>query len=129
MLTSAAWTLLRRHARALTGAAGGRGAVVHNSLTGVEEALVTGSAPLTWYNCGPTVYDAAHLGHARTYVTLDVLRRVVERYCMVPVVTAMGVTDVDDKIIARAAEQVGVCAWGCPPPVPRARPGPSPHRP
>lgn len=62
---------------------------------------------LTWYNCGPTVYDAAHLGHARTYVTLDMLQRIVSHHFGVPLFTAMGMTDVDDKIIKRASEKVG----------------------
>lgn len=50
---------------------------------------------------GPTVYDAAHLGHARTYVSLDVLRRLLTDHFGYTIVYAMGVTDVDDKIIAR----------------------------
>ena len=33
-----------------------------------------------WYICGPTVYDASHLGHARNYVSFDVLRRVMTSY-------------------------------------------------
>jgi cysteinyl-tRNA synthetase len=33
-----------------------------------------------WYICGPTVYDASHLGHARNYVGFDVLRRVLSDY-------------------------------------------------
>lgn len=62
-------------------------------------------APITWYSCGPTVYDAAHLGHARTYVGQDVIRRVLEGYCGREVFFVMGVTDVDDKILARAREK------------------------
>ena len=31
-----------------------------------------------WYTCGPTVYDSCHLGHARNYMTFDILRRVFE---------------------------------------------------
>lgn len=29
---------------------------------------------MTWYTCGPTVYDVAHMGHARAYLTFDILR-------------------------------------------------------
>jgi cysteinyl-tRNA synthetase len=61
---------------------------------------------LTWYNCGPTVYDSAHLGHARTYVTLDILRRIATNHFGIQILAAMGLTDVDDKIINRAAERV-----------------------
>ncbi|KAH8091122.1 hypothetical protein JL720_6005 [Aureococcus anophagefferens] len=59
---------------------------------------------LKWYACGPTVYDATHLGHARTYVTLDLVRRAATAYGGSRVDFAMGVTDVDDKIINRARE-------------------------
>ena len=59
---------------------------------------------LQWYSCGPTVYDDAHLGHARTYVCTDVIRRVLQDYFKVSVNFALGITDVDDKIIARAKE-------------------------
>ena len=33
---------------------------------------------VTWYICGPTVYDASHVGHARNYLTFDIIRRVLE---------------------------------------------------
>ncbi|KAL4854639.1 Cysteine--tRNA ligase [Chlorella vulgaris] len=59
---------------------------------------------VTWYSCGPTVYDAAHLGHARTYVTFDTLRTVMERYFGLRVTHAMNLTDIDDKIISRSQE-------------------------
>jgi len=53
-----------------------------NSLTGKEEEFITisGTRSLTWYMCGPTVYDASHLGHARTYVCFDIIRRVMTNY-------------------------------------------------
>lgn len=57
---------------------------------------------VTWYSCGPTVYDSSHLGHARNYVTIDILRRVLENYFHYNVKFVMNVTDVDDKIILRA---------------------------
>ncbi|CAH0490434.1 unnamed protein product [Peronospora farinosa] len=60
---------------------------------------------LKWYACGPTVYDKAHLGHARAYVSQDILRRVAERTGGYKVQLVMGITDVDDKIIKRAKEQ------------------------
>jgi hypothetical protein len=54
------------------------GLSLKNSLTGTsEELIVPSNRPLTWYSCGPTVYDAAHLGHARNYICLDVLHRVL----------------------------------------------------
>lgn len=60
---------------------------------------------LKWYSCGPTVYDSAHLGHARTYVSLDVIRRILTDYFRFDITYALGITDVDDKIIERARER------------------------
>ena len=109
----------------------------------------SGGRRVTWYTCGPTVYDVAHMvrgcdregertpptaasrsvhplsldllllsliclflnsplfshinqGHARTYVAFDTVRRVLEDWFGYDVTLVMNVTDVDDKIIARA---------------------------
>ena len=35
---------------------------------------------VTWYTCGPTVYDDSHMGHARTYISFDILRRIMTDY-------------------------------------------------
>ena len=58
-----------------------------------------------WYICGPTVYDSAHMGHARNYVNFDCLRRVMQNYFGYDVRFVMNVTDVDDKIIMRAHQR------------------------
>jgi cysteinyl-tRNA synthetase len=56
------------------------------------------------YVCGPTVYDDAHIGNARPVVVFDVLARLLRR--LYPKVSyARNITDIDDKIIARAAER------------------------
>ena len=82
------------------------GISLKNSLTGNKEPLVVPDGqPLTWYSCGPTVYDAAHLGHARNYVCLDILHRVLTDHYGIPVLQVINITDIDDKIILRAAEQ------------------------
>lgn len=65
---------------------------------------------ITWYSCGPTVYDRAHIGHARSYVCTDIIRRILEDYFRRPVNFAMGVTDIDDKIIARG-KHLGKQSW------------------
>lgn len=57
-----------------------------------------------WYNCGPTVYDVSHMGHARCYISFDILRRVLQHYFDYPVHFVQNVTDVDDKIIKRARQ-------------------------
>ena len=55
------------------------------------------------YVCGPTVYDYAHIGNARPIVAFDVLARLLRRH-FEKVTYVRNVTDVDDKINARAAE-------------------------
>lgn len=55
------------------------------------------------YVCGPTVYDDAHLGHARCYITWDVLVRFL-RFLGYEVTYGRNVTDVDDKILNRAKD-------------------------
>lgn len=59
---------------------------------------------IRWYSCGPTVYDAAHIGHARNYVTFDILRRLLSNYFGYDVTYVMNITDIDDKIILRARQ-------------------------
>src|SRR5690348_2266889 len=56
------------------------------------------------YSCGPTVYNPAHLGNFRTFLFVDLLRRAL-RLNGWRVRQVMNITDVDDKIIRRAAEQ------------------------
>ena len=61
-------------------------------------------SPIKWYSCGPTVYDVAHLGHARSYVCNDIIRRIMTNFFGFEVNYALGMTDIDDKIINRANE-------------------------
>ena len=56
------------------------------------------------YVCGPTVYDYAHLGHARCYITWDVLYRYLE-FIGYDVTYCRNVTDVDDKILKKAEKE------------------------
>ena len=76
----------------------------HNSLTRQRETFRPIDADhVRMYVCGPTVYDLAHLGNARPVVVFDVLARLLRR--VFPRVTyARNITDVDDKINARARE-------------------------
>ena len=61
---------------------------------------------VTLYVCGPTVYDYAHIGNARPPVVFDVLVRLLRRtYGADKVIYARNVTDVDDKINAKAAKE------------------------
>jgi cysteinyl-tRNA synthetase len=77
---------------------------VFDTLTGEKrpfEALEPGRVKM--YVCGLTVYDFAHIGHARTFIVFDVLRRYLEHRGY-DVYYARNHTDVDDKIIKRANE-------------------------
>ena len=77
---------------------------IYNTLTQEKAPFTTitpGEARL--YVCGPTVYDYSHIGHARCYVVYDVLVRHL-RANGLDVTFTRGVTDVDDKIINRAAK-------------------------
>ena len=80
------------------------GVKVKNSLTNTLNPLVIGGEVITWYSCGPTVYDQSHIGHARNYVCIDIMQRILSNYFNIPVLHLMGVTDVDDKIINRSKE-------------------------
>ena len=81
---------------------------VWNSLTRTKNDFVPIDAEgklVKWYSCGPTVYDDAHLGHARNYVTIDILRRVLAGYFDLKLKFVQNITDVDDKIILRGRQQ------------------------
>ncbi|XP_060144028.1 probable cysteine--tRNA ligase, mitochondrial isoform X2 [Globicephala melas] len=81
------------------------GVTVYNSLTRRKDPLiVSGADTASWYSCGPTVYDHAHLGHACSYVRFDIIRRILTRVFGCNIIMVMGITDVDDKIIKRANE-------------------------
>ncbi|NLG75433.1 MAG: class I tRNA ligase family protein, partial [Xanthomonadaceae bacterium] len=77
---------------------------IFNSLTGRKETfkpLVDGVVRM--YVCGDTVYDYCHVGHARSKIAFDVVRRYLT-YKGYKVIFVRNITDIDDKIIARAAE-------------------------
>ncbi|TXN61382.1 cysteine--tRNA ligase [Methylobacterium sp. WL6] len=80
---------------------------LYNTLTGAKEAFAPiDPSHVRMYACGPTVYDAAHIGNARPIIVFDLLFRLLRRvYGAAYVTYARNVTDVDDKINARAAER------------------------
>ncbi|CAH2091865.1 unnamed protein product [Euphydryas editha] len=76
-----------------------------NSLTRQKEEFVCSRGNcVNWYSCGPTVYDASHMGHARSYISFDILRRVMSSYFGYDILYVMNITDIDDKIIKRARQ-------------------------
>jgi len=54
--------------------------------------------------CGPTVYDHSHMGHARTYMCSDIMKRILRDFFGYDVMLTMNITDLDDKIILRSKE-------------------------
>jgi len=84
-----------------------QGLKLFNTLSGGVETftpLDPAGKQVKMYVCGPTVYDDAHLGHARCYITWDVLYRFL-KFLGYDVKYVRNVTDVDDKILNRAAER------------------------
>ncbi|KAF0887437.1 SYCC protein, partial [Crocuta crocuta] len=78
---------------------------LYNSLTRNKDVFIPQNGKkVTWYCCGPTVYDASHMGHARSYISFDILRRVLRDYFGFDVFYCMNITDIDDKIIRRARQ-------------------------
>ena len=76
---------------------------LYNTLSGqVEELKPQPGQPLGMYACGPTVYDYGHIGNFRTFIHVDILRRFLKLQGM-PLRHVMNITDVDDKIMAKAA--------------------------
>lgn len=76
----------------------------YNTLTSkVEDLVPLEDRVIKMYVCGPTVYDYCHMGHARSYIVFDVIRRYL-RYKGYNVKYVQNFTDVDDKIINRARE-------------------------
>ena len=77
---------------------------LHNSLSGNKEVFKPiDPAHIRVYACGPTVYNYAHIGNARTAVAFDLLVRVL-RHIYPRVTYVANITDVDDKIIDAARE-------------------------
>lgn len=78
---------------------------IYNTLTGKKERLPKDAqGKVRLFVCGPTVYDYAHIGHARTYMVFDAFVRFL-RSQKVAVTYAQNITNVDDKILRRAAEE------------------------
>ncbi len=78
---------------------------VYNSFTRVKEPFKpVHEGEVRMYVCGPTVYDSVHLGHARSIVAFDVIRRYLE-YKGYTVRYIQNFTDIDDKMINRAREE------------------------
>ena len=76
---------------------------IYNTLSGKKEPLPA-TRPLRLFVCGITAYDYSHLGHARTYVSFDIIARYLKS-ASVSLFYLQNITDIDDKIINRAKEK------------------------
>jgi cysteinyl-tRNA synthetase len=78
---------------------------IHNTLTEQKDEFIPiKKGQVGIYNCGPTVYDRAHIGNFRTFVLDDIIRRVFESEGYI-VTQVMNSTDVDDKTIKKSQEE------------------------
>lgn len=78
---------------------------IFNTLTGKKEVIKPiKNKKINLFVCGPTVYDYSHLGHARNYIVFDVFVKYL-RSLGYNVFYLQNITDIDDKIIARARER------------------------
>jgi cysteinyl-tRNA synthetase len=86
-----------------------KGLRITNTLTRTKEEFVPADpANVRMYVCGPTVYDFAHIGNARPAIVFDVLYRLLRHlYGEDHVTYVRNITDVDDKINARALRDYG----------------------
>ncbi len=75
---------------------------LYNTLSRKKEPFEPAAKTVRMYVCGPTVYEAAHIGNLRTYVFEDILRRWLRRGQGYRVKQVMNITDIEDKIIAGA---------------------------
>ena len=77
---------------------------IYSTLTRSKEDFKTiNDNRVNLFVCGPTVYDDAHIGHGRTYISFDTIKRYLE-FKGYAVFYIQNVTDIDDKIINRSKE-------------------------
>lgn len=78
---------------------------IFNPITKTKVPLILRKKNIAcWYTCGPTVYDSSHVGHGSCFVKQDILQRILRNHFHINVITAMNITDIDDKIISRSIE-------------------------
>ena len=76
---------------------------IYNSLSQkIEEFVPLEKGKIVLYVCGLTPYDHTHIGHVRTYIAFDIIKRYLKR--KYHVYHIQNITDVDDKIINRCKE-------------------------
>lgn len=81
------------------------GIKVNNSYLATRKSvplIVNNPNYVTWYACGPTVYDYSHIGHASTFLQFDMIRRIMTNFFNLNICMIMGITNMDNKIVNRA---------------------------
>ncbi len=82
-----------------------KGLKIYNTLSGKKETIKPlKKGRINFFVCGPTVYDYSHIGHARTFVIFDAFAKYLKERGL-KVFYLQNITDLDDKIIARAKEK------------------------
>ena len=80
--------------------------LIYNSLTKKKDVFIPrDKSKVIWYQCGPTVYSDSHIGHARTYISLDIIHRIMRNYLNYNLIICQNITDIDDKIIIKSNEE------------------------
>jgi len=78
---------------------------IFNTLTGKKDILTPiADKKINLFVCGPTVYDLPHIGHAKTYIVFDAFAKYLKQIGFA-VFYLQNITDIDDKIIAKAKEK------------------------
>ncbi|MEJ5351475.1 MAG: cysteine--tRNA ligase [Melioribacteraceae bacterium] len=78
--------------------------LIYNTFSKTKEEFIPVNPPnVTFYVCGPTVYDYFHIGNARSFIMADIVRRYLE-YKGYNVNFVMNITDIDDKIINKSKD-------------------------
>ena len=78
---------------------------LYNTLTKkIEDLVPRDKGKINLFVCGPTVYDLSHLGHAKTYIQMDTMARLI-RHNDYELFYLQNITDIDDKIIVRSHQK------------------------
>lgn len=78
---------------------------IYNPITKTEVPLILKRKDIaSWYMCGPTVYDSTHIGHGSCFMKQDIIQQILRKHFQINVITAMNITDIDDKIIVRSKQ-------------------------
>ena len=81
---------------------------LYDTLSKTKKEALQSKEETRLFVCGPTVYDNAHIGHARTYLFFDILVKYLRRKKDIKIKYLQNITDIDDKIIKRAGRKKNI---------------------